>query len=96
MVPKALWPRVLLRFADRDLLISGLLSGGESLQGTPAIVEVPMGRGHILLFANNPMWREETAGSFMLIGNAILNFDSLDVGSNAAAPAPGVKKGSGE
>jgi hypothetical protein len=96
MVPKALWPRVLLRFADRDLLISGLLSGAESLQSSPAIVDVPQGRGHILLFAINPMWREETAGSFMLVGNAILNFDSLDLGNNAETPAPSGQKGGAE
>ncbi|MGD0731154.1 MAG: M14 family zinc carboxypeptidase [Terracidiphilus sp.] len=93
-VPKALWPRVLLRFADKDLLVSGLLSGAESLQSAPAIVEVPMGRGHVLLFAINPMWREETAGSFMLVGNAILNFDSLDLGNDAASAAS-VPKSSG-
>jgi hypothetical protein len=93
MVPKSLWPHVLLRFADKNLLVSGLLSGGEALESTPAVVEVPMGRGHILLFANNPMWREETAGSFMLVGNAILNFDSLDLGNKAEAPA---QKGGGE
>jgi hypothetical protein len=84
--PKSLWPRVILRFADRNLLISGLLSGGDDLQGAPAIVDVPQGRGHVLLFANNPMWRQETAGSFMLIGNAILNYDALDPGSVAESP----------
>lgn len=84
--PKSLWPRVILRFADQNLLISGLLSGGDDLQGAPAIVDVPQGRGHVLLFANNPMWRQETAGSFMLIGNAILNYDALDLGSVAGTP----------
>jgi hypothetical protein len=49
---------------------------------------VPSGRGHIVLFANNPMWRQETQGSFMFVLNAALNFDHLDAGRKPpAAPA---------
>ena len=77
--PKSVLPRVILRFAQEDkLLISGMLSGGKELAGTPALLDVPVGRGHVILFANNPMWRQETQGSFMLLFNAVLNFDSLD------------------
>ena len=32
------------------------------------------------MFANNPMWRHETHGSFSLLFNAILNYDNLGVG----------------
>src|ERR1022692_12717 len=83
--PPSLYPRVVLRFADeKDLWISGMLAGGSELAGAPAIVDVPLGRGHIVLFANNPMWRQETQGSFMLLLNAALNYDHLDVGRKAA------------
>jgi hypothetical protein len=87
--PQSLYPRVVLRFADeKDLWISGMLAGGSELAGAPAIVDVPLGRGHIVLFANNPMWRQETQGSFMLLLNAVLNYDHLDAGRKApAAPA---------
>ena len=44
------------------------------------------GKGHVLLFANNHMWRNETQGSYFLLFNAMLNFDHLGVGV-AAAPA---------
>ena len=70
--------RVLVRFAQKaNLLISGMLEGGEELQNKPAIVDVPVGKGHVLLFAINPMWRHQTQGSYMLIFNAALNFDHL-------------------
>ncbi len=46
----------------------------------PAVVDVPMDRGHIALFSNNPIWRAETHGSRFLVFNAILNFDSLNAG----------------
>ena len=35
------------------------------------------------MFANNPMWRHETHGSFSLLWNAILNYDNLNVGRSA-------------
>ena len=86
--PPSLYPRVILRFADeKDLWISGMLAGGSELAGAPAIVDVPSGRGHVVLFANNPMWRQETQGSFMLVLNAALNFDHLDAGRKAPAGA---------
>ncbi len=87
--PPSLYPRVILRFSDeKNLWISGMLAGGSELAGAPAIVDVPSGRGHIVLFANNPMWRQETQGSFMFVLNAALNFDHLDAGRKApAAPA---------
>jgi len=85
--PPALYPRVILRFADeKNLWISGMLAGGSELAGAPAIVDVPLGRGHVVLFANNPMWRQETQGSFMLLLNAALNYDHLDAGRKTPAP----------
>ena len=75
-------PRVVLHFSDeKDLLISGMLSGGRELANRPAVVDVPRGKGHILLFANNPVWRNETQGSYFLLFNAMLNFDHLSVGA---------------
>ncbi len=90
--PRALYPRVVLRFADeKDLWISGMLAGSSELAGAPAVIDVPLGRGHIVLFANNPMWRQETQGSFMLLLNAALHYDHLDAGRKAPAPASATK-----
>jgi hypothetical protein len=84
-------PRIVLRFApEKELLVSGMLAGASELAGRPAVVDVPVGRGHVVMFANNPMWRHETHGSFSLLWNAILNFDNLGVGRNEGrrGPAP--------
>ena len=73
--------RVLLRFEQKNkLLISGMLEGGEELQNKAAVVDIPLGKGHVLFFAINPMWRHQTLGSYMLIFNAALHFDHLDAG----------------
>jgi hypothetical protein len=80
VIPPALRPRVVLRFADqRELLASGLLDGTDVAQ-RPVVVDVPLSKGHVVLFANNPMYRGETIGSYFLVFNALLNFDRLDVG----------------
>lgn len=76
--PKSLWPKVVLRFAtEKNLWVSGMLDGGSELAESPAIVDVPLGRGHVILFAINPMWRQITQGSFMLVLNAAMNYDHL-------------------
>jgi hypothetical protein len=49
-----------------------------------AVIDSPYGEGHVVLFSNNPMWRAETKGSYFLVFNAILNFDSLDAGRKLA------------
>jgi Zinc carboxypeptidase len=84
--PPELQPRVVLRFAaaEKDLLVSGMLAGGAELANKPAVVDVPVGKGHVVMFANNPMWRHQTHGSFSLLFNAALHFDHLHVGR----PAP--------
>ncbi len=43
-----------------------------------------MGAGHVVLFSSNPFWRAETKGSYFLVFNAILNFDSLSAGRKLA------------
>lgn len=89
--PPEMRPRVVLRFADeKDLLVSGMLAGGSELAGKPVVLDVPVGQGHVVMFANNPMWRHETHGSFALLFNAALNFDHLGAGRVAPRrpPAP--------
>jgi hypothetical protein len=72
-------PVTLVSFAKKsdDLLMSGMLDGGEDIAGTPALVDAPRGKGHILLFAFNPMWRMNTQGTFALVMNAVLNWNKL-------------------
>jgi len=84
--PPQLRPRVVLRFAsdEKSLLISGMLAGGSELANAPAVVDVPVGQGHVVMFANNPMWRHQTQGSFFLLFNTALNFDHLDAGRGPA------------
>jgi hypothetical protein len=81
IIPPAQRPRVALRFADQnELLVSGLLQGGGDIAQRPVVVDVPVDQGHVVLFANNPMWRGSTIGSYSLVFNTILSFDNLNAG----------------
>lgn len=89
--PPAMRPRVVLRFGadEKTLLISGMLAGGNELVNRPAVVDVPVGRGHVVMFATNPMWRHQTQGEFFLLFNAALNYDNLNVGRPEPARGQG-------
>jgi hypothetical protein len=81
VIPPAMRPRAVFRYADnRELLVSGLLDGGDEIAQRPMVVDVPSGQGHYVLFSNNPIWRGQTKGSYFLVFNAILNFDNLNAG----------------
>jgi len=81
LIPPDQRPRVVLRYADsRDLLVSGLLDGGDEIAQHAAVIDSPLDKGHVVLFSNNPFWRGQTSGSYFLVFNAILNFDNLNAG----------------
>ncbi len=75
-------PRVVLQFHPRadSLLVSGLMEGGSELAARPAILDVAVGRGHVVLFAIRPFWRWQTQGSFAFGFNALLNWNDLGTG----------------
>ena len=80
IIPAAARPRVVLRFSgQKDLLVSGLLDGADFAE-RPIVVDVPRDKGHVVLFANNPVYRGSTVGSYFLVFNTILNFDNLSAG----------------
>jgi hypothetical protein len=81
VIPPDQRPRVALRFSDqRELLVSGLLDGGGDIAQRPAVVDVPVQKGHVVLFANNPIYRGSTIGSYALVFNTMLHWDNLNAG----------------
>ena len=78
VIPRQDRPVVIARWADADdLLISGLLDNGGAMAGRAAVVDATYGKGHVLLFANNPVWRGETIGSYRMFFNAVTHYDEL-------------------
>ncbi|HEY2432044.1 MAG TPA: M14 family zinc carboxypeptidase [Vicinamibacterales bacterium] len=83
--PTTAAPRVLLSFPTdpNDMLLSGVLVGGQALAGRAVVVDAPIGKGHVVMFANRPYWRWQTQGNFFLGFNTILNWNDLDAGRQA-------------
>jgi hypothetical protein len=71
--------RVIVRMNGNvdSLLVSGGMLHGEEMAGKPAVVDVPLGKGHMVMFAIRPMWRFQTHGSFALVLNALANWNAL-------------------
>lgn len=68
------WPEpteVVATYARRDLLVAGFLDGADALAGRPAIVQLPVGRGRVILFGFHPQRRAQTEGTFKLLFNAL-------------------------
>jgi hypothetical protein len=88
--------RVILRFTPKvdSLLVSGLLDNGSEMAGRGAVVDAPVGRGHVVMFGIRPLWRYETQGSYAMLLNAMLNWNALDVNQRApGAPARSTVEG---
>jgi hypothetical protein len=80
VLPTEYRPDVVFRFADnKGLLLSGLLEGGDAIAQLPAVVDAHLGKGNVLLFAINPVYRGETIGTYAIVFNALLSFDHLRV-----------------
>ena len=85
-------PRVILRFPSNpdDLLLSGVLVGAEALVNRAQLIDVPLGKGHLVMFAIRPYWRWQTHATYFLGFNAILNWNDLDSGRGRGATAVNV------
>jgi len=77
--------QVLMRFPGTDAsVLSGHIRGIGEIRQRPAIVEVPVEKGRVLLFATNPCYRWQNHGEFRLLFNALLHYNDRPV---PAAPA---------
>lgn len=63
--------RSVARFAGRDLLASGWVSGERAVMGKHALLDARHGRGHVVLFGFRPQFRGQPYGTFKFLLNAI-------------------------
>jgi len=62
---------------NKDFVVSGQAWGEENLIGRPAILDMPVGKGHVVAFNFNPMHRDMNRGDQRLLWNAILNWQAI-------------------
>jgi hypothetical protein len=79
---------VLMRYpGGDDHVLSGLMRGAAEVRNRPAIVDVPTGKGRILLFAGNPCYRWQNFGEFNMLFNTVLNYNDLAIAPQKPAPS---------
>jgi len=80
---------ILMQFPGGEKsVLSGLMKGVPETRNRPAVLDVPVGQGRVVLFATNPAYRWQNLGEFNMLANSILNFN--DYPKPTAPPvAPG-------
>lgn len=77
-LPQTERKQILMRFpGGDDAVLSGLMKGAKEIRNNPAIVDVPVGKGQVLLFTTNPCYRWQNLGEFRLLFNVVTNYDHL-------------------
>jgi Zinc carboxypeptidase len=72
---------VLARYVGGDAaVLSGLMRGADEIRERPVAVDVPggfTGKGRVILFANNPIYRWQNHGEFNMVFNTLLNWNDM-------------------
>jgi hypothetical protein len=87
---------VVMEWGDTDgkpFVESGQAWGEGNLIGRPAILDMPVGKGHVVCFNFNPMHRDLNRGDQRLLWNTILNWQAIlaqapPAESSTPAPEP--------
>jgi hypothetical protein len=80
-------PQVVARFTGGDAgVLSGLMRGADQTRNRPMVVDAPSGKGRVILFANNPIYRWQTFGEHEMIFNALMFWNDM---GNTTPPKTG-------
>jgi hypothetical protein len=80
---------IVMEWGDREgapFVVSGQAWGEDRLIGRPALLDMPAGQGHVVIFNFNPMHRDMNRGDHRLLWNAILNWEAIGAGVPANEP----------
>jgi 8-oxo-dGTP pyrophosphatase MutT (NUDIX family) len=87
---------VLARYVGgEDAVLSGLMRGADEIRERPIAVDIPggfSGKGRVVMFANNPIYRWQNHGEFNLVFNTLLNWNDLATASSTAKPTTSAER----
>jgi hypothetical protein len=88
---------ILGRYVGGDAsVLSGLMVGADQLRSRPFAADIPYacnGKGRVILFASNPIYRWQNLGEFNMIFNSILNWKYVPPPPALSAPSTGGRGG---
>jgi hypothetical protein len=88
-VPEADGSSVLARYVGGDAaVLSGLMKGADEIRGRPFAIDIRggfTGKGRVVLFSNNPIYRWQNHGEFNMVFNAVMNWNDLADSSRTPA-----------
>jgi hypothetical protein len=65
---------------EAEMVVSGGARGEAALRGRPAILDLPVGRGRVIVFNFNPVHRDLNRSDHRLLWNALLNWRRILAG----------------
>ncbi|MFC1783084.1 M14 family metallopeptidase [Planctomycetota bacterium] len=64
-------PKIVARYPDEPLLLSGWMIGDDKIRDRPAVLDTPVGKGKVVLFGFNVHNRAQSYTTFKLLFNAL-------------------------
>lgn len=77
---------VLMRFpGGESSVLSGLMNGADEIKGRAAVVVTPAGKGEVVMFTTNPVWRWQNLGEYRMMFNTLMNYRNVGVKASSAS-----------
>ena len=74
-------PQVIARFTGGEAgVLSGLMRNPDQIRNRPMVVDAPSGKGRVIMFANNPIYRWQTFGEHAMVFNSLMFWNDMDGG----------------
>jgi hypothetical protein len=71
-------PQIVARFTGGEAgVLSGLMRTPDQIRNRPMVVDAPSGKGRVIMFANNPIYRWQTFGEHAMVFNALMFWNDL-------------------
>jgi hypothetical protein len=80
-------PQIVARFTGGEAgVLSGLMRSPDQIRNRPMVVDAPSGKGRVILYANNPIYRWQTFGEHAMVFNALMFWNDMPADSATAKP----------
>ncbi len=77
-------PQVIARYTGGEAgVLSGLMRNPDQIRNRPMVVDAPSGKGRVILYANNPIYRWQTFGEHAMVFNALMFWNDMEAAAAA-------------